>query len=120
MNKYFIALIVAATATTLSSPSIAESLRCKTKLAQIGDTKADVIDKCGDPIMTDSFCQPIAIAAQPQGVQNGNNNVQNNTVISTCENIDIWTYNPGSGKFMTHLYFSRGELQSIRYGDRVK
>lgn len=119
MNNYFIALIIAATAITLSSPSNAESLRCKTKLAKIGDTKADVIQKCGDPIMTDSFCQPIAIAAQPQGVQNGNNNVQNNTVISTCENIEIWTYNPGTGKFMTHLYFSRGELRSIHYGDRV-
>ena len=119
MNKYVIALIITATA-TFSTSGNAESLRCKTKLAQIGDTKADVMSKCGDPIMTDSFCQPIAIAAQPQGVQKGNNNVQNNTVISTCENIDIWTYNPGSGKFMTHLYFSRGELQSIRYGDRVK
>lgn len=120
MNKYVIALIAATTATTLSFQGNAESLRCKTKLAKIGDTKADVIQKCGDPMMTDSFCQPIAIAAQPQGVQNGNNNVQNNTVISTCENIDIWTYNPGTGKFMTHLYFSRGELQSIRYGDRAK
>lgn len=119
MNKYVIAFIVAAI-TTLPSISNAESLRCKTKLAKLGDTKADVLAKCGDPIMTDSFCQPIAIAAQPQGVQNGDNNVQNNTVISTCENIDIWTYNPGSGKFMTHLYFSRGELQSIRYGDRAK
>lgn len=120
MNKCVIALVVAAVSATLSAPGFAESLRCKTKLAHIGDTKADVLDKCGDPVMTDSFCQPIAIAAQPQGVQNGNNNIQNNTVISTCENIDIWTYNPGSGKFMTHLYFSRGELQSIRYGDRVK
>ncbi len=120
MNKYVIAFILATTATTLSLSSNAESLRCKTKLAQLGDTKADVLAKCGDPIMTDSFCQPIAIATQPQGVQTGNNNVQNNTAISTCENIDIWTYNPGSGKFMTHLYFSRGELQSIRYGDRVK
>jgi len=120
MNKYITALIIAATIATLSIQSNAESLRCKTKLAKIGDTKADVIQKCGDPIMTDSYCVPIAIAAQPQGIQNGNNNVQNNTVISTCENIDIWTYNPGTGKFMTHLYFSRGELQSIRYGDRVK
>jgi len=120
MNSHLTTLIIAAIATTLSFPSNAESLRCKTKLAQIGDTKADVLDKCGDPIVTDSYCVPIAITAQPQGIQNGNNNVQNNTVISTCENVDIWTYNPGTGKFMVHLYFSRGELQNIRYGDRVK
>ena len=119
MNKYAIAIIVTATA-IFSTLSNAETLRCKAKLVKIGDTKADVISKCGDPIMSDSFCQPIAITTQPQGIQNGNNNVQNNTVISTCENIDIWTYNLGTGKFITHLYFSQGELQSIHYGDRVK
>jgi hypothetical protein len=120
MNKHFIAVVCTAILASTSSVSFAESLRCKTKLAQIGDTKADVLTKCGDPIMTDSYCQPVPVTVQPQGVQNGDNNVQYNTAIATCENVEIWTYNPGKGKFMTHLYFARGELQSIRYGDRVK
>lgn len=120
MNKYVIALLCIAIGASFSSMSFAESLRCKTKLAQVGDTKSEVLDKCGDPIMTDNFCQPVAVTTQPQGIQNGNNNVQNNIAIATCENIDIWTYNPGKGKFMTHLYFARGQVQSIRYGDRVK
>lgn len=120
MNKYFIAIICTAIAAGLSSPGFAESLRCKTKLAKVGDTKAEVMEKCGDPIMTDSFCQPIAVSTPPQGVQIGDNNVQNNIAIATCENVDIWTYSPGKGKFITHLYFARGQLQSIRYGDRVK
>lgn len=120
MNNYINAILFAAIFATLSSTSAAESLRCKTKLAQVGDTKSEVLDKCGDPIMTDNFCQPVAVNTQPQGIQNGNNNVQNNIAIATCENVDIWTYNPGKGKFMTHLYFARGQLQSIRYGERVK
>jgi Protein of unknown function (DUF2845) len=120
MNNYISAILFAVIFATFSSTSAAESLRCKTKLAQVGDTKAEVLDKCGDPIMADNFCQPVAVTTQPQGIQNGNNNVQNNIAIATCENVDIWTYHPGKGKFMTHLYFSRGQLQSIRYGDRVK
>jgi hypothetical protein len=106
-------------ALAITGSSHAESLRCGGQLAHIGETKADILEKCGDPIVTDSYCEPIAVN-QPQGIQNGNNNIQNNVAISTCENVDIWTYNPGSGKFMTHLYFSRGRLQNIRYGNRVK
>ncbi len=112
-------LFVFLVAAFLSTTCHAESLRCGGQLAHIGETKADILEKCGDPAMTDSYCEPIAVN-QAQGVQNGNNNVQNNIAISSCENVDIWTYNPGSGKFMTHLYFSRGQLQNIRYGKRVK
>ena len=120
MSKYLIALFYISICVSFASTSAAESLRCKTTLAQIGDTKSEVLDKCGEPVMTDNLCQPIATTTQPQGIQNGNNNVQNNIAIATCENVDIWTYNPGKGKFMTHLYFQRGQLQSIRYGERVK
>ncbi len=120
MNSFFKAMIGVIVLASGSNYSLAETLRCKTKLAQIGDTKADVLSKCGDPIMTDNYCQPVPVTVQPQGVQNGDNNVQYNTAIATCVNVDIWTYNPGKGKFMAHLYFSQGELQNIRYGDRVK
>ena len=120
MNNYFVSLLCTTILASLSSACIAESLRCKTKLAHIGDTKAEVLDKCGNPTITDNFCRPVATTAQPQGIQNGNNNVQNNIAIVACENVDIWTYSPGKGKFMAHLYFAQGQLQSIRYGDRVK
>lgn len=102
-----------------SSAATADSLRCDGQLAKIGETKAEIIDKCGEPVMTDQYCEPLA-NAQPQGVQSGSNNVQNNIAINSCENVDIWTYNPGSGKFWTNLHFRRGELIFIRYGGRIK
>ena len=120
MNNLSISLFYIVILIALSATATAESLRCKTKLAHIGDTKAEVLEKCGSPEMTDNFCQPVAIPNPPQGIQNGNNNVQNNISIASCESVDIWSYNPGKGKFMAHLYFARGELQRIRYGDRVK
>lgn len=113
---FIISLITA----TFSCITHAGSLRCGSKLANVGDTKAEIIEKCGEPIMTDAFCAPLVAANQAQGIQNGDNNIQNNIAIAACENVEIWTYNPGSGKFMTNLYFSRGQLQAIRYGDRAK
>lgn len=98
----------------------AESLRCNGKLASLGDTKAEVIHICGEPLSTDSFCEPTTVSSGPQGIQNGDNNVQHNLSIQTCTQVDIWTYNPGHGKFVTHLYFSQGQLQAIRYGSRVQ
>ncbi|HEY8940505.1 MAG TPA: DUF2845 domain-containing protein [Cellvibrio sp.] len=111
---------VALITVSFSGVTHASSLRCGSKLANVGDTKAEIIEKCGEPIMTDTFCAPLVAANQVQGIQNGDNNIQNNIAIAACENVEIWTYNPGSGKFMTNLYFSRGQLQTIRYGDRVK
>lgn len=104
----------------LTATASADSLRCGGQLASVGDTKADIIELCGEPLITDSYCEPSAAITAPQGVQNGNNNVQNNIALQTCTEVDIWTYNPGKGKFMTHLYFSQGQLRNIRYGDRVK
>lgn len=106
--------------TTISASTIAESLRCNGRLADIGDTKADIAEICGEPIATDNYCEPVEVNLEQQGIQNGNHNTQNVTAIQTCLNVDIWTYNPGKGKFMTHLYFTQGQLRNIRYGNRVK
>lgn len=120
MKKLSFVFILSLLTATFSCIAHASSLRCGSKLANVGDTKAEIIDKCGEPIMTDTFCAPVVAANQVQGIQNGDNNIQNNIAIAACENVDIWTYKPGSGKFVTNLYFSRGQLQAIHYGDRVK
>jgi len=90
----------------------AESLRCNGDIVDIEDTKAEVIQKCGNPEMTDSFCE-----------KSYKNIIRSNgeaAVIESCDNVDIWTYNPGKGQFLTNLYFAQGKLREMRYGDRVK
>jgi hypothetical protein len=37
----------------------AESLRCNGDLAQVGDAKASVLQKCGTPVFVESFCKPV-------------------------------------------------------------
>lgn len=100
---------------SLSGTASAESLRCKGDLAGIGDSKAAILQKCGEPIHQDSFCKPSAqqpILGSAQG--------QTTVNVLPCEKVDEWTYNPGYGQYLTTLQFQSGRLVSIRYGDRVK
>lgn len=87
-----------------------QSLRCQGELARPGDSKASVLQKCGEPQHTDSFCQPVKTAQSETAA----------TVVLPCEQIDTWTYNPGTGQFLTHLRFRAGKVENIEYGDRVK
>ena len=99
-------------ATLICCTANAESLRCKGDIIDIGDTKIDVLRKCGEPEFKDTFCEKT-----PIHIRQSENNYN---LVERCENIDIWTYNPGKGQFWTNLYFSEGKLREMRYGDRVK
>ncbi|AOX99550.1 DUF2845 domain-containing protein [Jeongeupia sp. USM3] len=96
-----------------STAATAASFRCNNDLVYVGDSRATVLQKCGEPMVKDSFCK-----APPQTVSTGGQGTVVNVV--PCENVDEWTYNPGSGKFLTTLRFERGTLAGIRDGDRAK
>ena len=90
----------------------AESLRCNGDIVDIGDMKVDVIRMCGEPSFKDTFCEKT-----PYKVKQNDGNY---SVTERCQNIDIWTYNPGKGQFWTNLYFEEGRLREMKYGDRVE
>jgi len=90
----------------------AESLRCNGDIVDIGDTKIDVYRMCGEPSFKDTFCEKT-----PYKIKQ---NDRNYSVSEYCENIEIWTYNPGKGQFWTNLYFQEGKLREMKYGDRVE
>ena len=71
------------------------ALRCGTKVVEIYDRKHIVLHKCGEPTYTDSYEQ--ASLAHPYLIQQ----------------IDVWTYNFGSNKFMQELIFRNGRLHRI-------
>ena len=106
-------------AAALSAPSAfasTQTFRCKNDLVSVGDSKASVLQKCGEPVVKDSFCKPVEAATTTSG------SPKNATVVSVnaCQPVDDWTYNPGRGQFMTSLKFESGKLTSITYGERVK
>lgn len=87
----------------------AEALRCGSELVEMGDFKADVLLKCGEPFLKDTVYVDSGESVTGAVDKYGN-----------CVAIDQWTYNPGSGQFLTVLDFRAGRLVRIRYGSRVK
>jgi len=107
------ALAATLAAAALSGAAHAQSFRCKNDLANVGDTKPSVAQKCGEPVSRESFCKAVE---QPRSVPPG----APPATVMVCEAVDEWTYNPGRGQFMTTLRFESGRLKDIQYGDRVK
>lgn len=91
----------------------AQSFRCGNDLANVGDSKSSVLNKCGAPVLKDSYCKPVP----PVETGAASGTVVN---VQACINVDDWTYNPGYGQFMTTLRFESSVLKSIHYGERVK
>lgn len=122
------AVILAFLASSLFTGASAQSLRCKGDLAQIGNSKGTILQKCGEPVMKDSFCKPVqeTVSSAPVTTPTVPNtsgsataSATANVTVNTCQQVEEWTYNPGYGQFMTMLLFEGGALKSIRYGDRV-
>lgn len=96
----------------LSGSAHAESLRCRGDIVEVGDVKVDVYRKCGEPVFKDNYCKTAPIRVkQADGSY---------SLFEHCENVEVWTYNPGKGQFWTNLYFVRGQLREMRYGERVE
>lgn len=97
-----------------SASAQTQSFRCKNDLVNLGDSKASVLQKCGEPVVKDSFCKPVEASTATRSA-NGSTVVN----VDSCQRVDDWTFNPGRGQFMTSLQFESGRLVTIRYGDRV-
>lgn len=93
----------------------AQSFRCDAGLASVGESKAGVLQKCGEPALQSSYCQ----AAEP-ATRAAPDKAQLTVNVLPCVTVDEWTYNPGKGKFLTTLRFENGELSSISQGERVR
>ena len=102
------AIFASALLAALPVLSAAQSLKCGNDFTQLGMSKLDVLQKCGPPLATDSFCKPTDPARAP--AQNA----------ATCEKVEELLYNPGYGQFMTVLRFESGALREVRYGDRAR
>lgn len=128
MNPIFVraaAVTLAFLASSAFTGASAQSLRCKGDLAQIGNSKGTILQKCGEPVLKDSFCKPVqeTVSSAPvttPTVPTTSGGTTTNVTVNTCQQVEEWTYNPGYGQFMTMLLFEGGSLTTIRYGDRVK
>jgi hypothetical protein len=76
-------------------------LRCKSGLIMLGESKLEVISKCGEPNSKDTFERRVYGGSQPAYVT-----------------VEEWTYNFGPRDFIHVLEFQGVKLKAIRRGDR--
>lgn len=113
----------------VSSPGYADSMRCGNKLVSTGDKKAEVLIKCGEPLLRETIAieekaEYAELALKyPLLYKHGLLKNRDGAVIgretSISRPIDQWTYHMGQGQFLRILIFNGGELIAIEDGDRM-
>ena len=102
--------MLVAAAVLLGAPVAgAETLRCNGFIAAEGDSKIAVLYKCGQPVLTDSFCAPLYVPGSMQGTP---------AVIigvAPCIAVEEWLYDRGPGNLMATVRFRDGRVSNIRY-----
>ena len=109
MNRLVATLLIALPA--LSPAVQAETLRCNGTSAAEGDSRLSVLYKCGQPLLTDSYCAPVYLqgATQPLPAPLAG-------AFVPCQPVEEWLYDRGPGNLMATVRFRDGRVQSIRYG----
>ncbi|HKZ73889.1 MAG TPA: DUF2845 domain-containing protein [Steroidobacteraceae bacterium] len=99
----------------LAAAAPAHAFRCGTKLVHEGDTRGQVISKCGEPAEIDQrsiLRRPVFwIGGRPFHVGDGFVDVS----------VEIWVYNLGPNKLMRRVRFEDGlvvEIETLGYGYR--
>ena len=82
-----------------TSPAIADTLSCGSKIVETGMTQADVKKYCG---------QPSSTSVEERDVRSGNR------VVGTTQ-FHTWRYNRMSGQNTAVLEFDQDKLMSIKY-----
>jgi hypothetical protein len=102
------------------SVGAASAFRCGTQLVSEGDTRAEVIQKCGDPTFVDSWEEELI--QRDYGVRDYDPRTgryqgsREPFLVKVQVKIDLWTYNLGSTQFTRYLRFENGILKEITTG----
>ena len=88
-------------------------MRCGNKLVSVGDTKIEVILKCGEPFFRNT------IALKSIKVKTPHVSLEGQITSATTEEIEQWAYVQGPGTLLKILTFQGSQLVNIEHGDRV-
>ena len=116
--KRLTTVVFAFLALSILAVSDASAFSCGTRLASVGDTKAEISYKCGSPDWVDSWeeARAVKVIVRPQG--NGKSNIISKIPIYNVIYVLIeeWTYNLGPNQFMRLLRFENNRLIDIQTG----
>jgi hypothetical protein len=110
-------LISSAILLALAPLQASYGFRCQGRLVNEGDTKSEVLKKCGEPTGKDSReSEVLKKAREPIGKNSREQEVMNdvNAYYKDIITVDVWLYNLGSNKFVRLLQFKNNQLVSIK------
>lgn len=108
-----------------------DGMRCGTKLVVAGDTKLEVLKKCGEPDFTETI-KMLKTSKEVNLSDGGTNLTSRHSKLSsnhsgqsgitlgteTLEAIEQWSYNRGPTQFIKLLTFRGGRLESVEEAER--
>ena len=106
-------------------------MRCGSRLISVGDSKADVLLKCGAPMLKEAVGLKeyskridIPLTSESNSIEKSTTEGNRDTAVvkrgeTVTKTIDQWTYNQGTGKLLKILVFEGGELIAIKNGNRI-
>lgn len=94
-------------------------LRCQGRLVSIGDTKAEVLDKCDHPDKRDQWEENHDSTVSQIYDYKTERYIAPKRIEQPIQ-MERWTYIMGPNRLKRYLYFQNGELIRIETGERGK
>jgi len=113
--------------------ALADAMRCGTKLVVAGDTKLEVLKKCGEPDFKEtikmlktskhvnvSSSKSSNLTSRHSSLSSNSHSGHSGITLGTesIEAIEQWSYNRGPTQFIKLLTFRGGRLESVEEGER--
>lgn len=120
-GKYLI--VIVATLCVSWSAGADSGFRCGTQLVSIGDTRDEVLQRCGEPISVESW-EEERILRDFRTFRNYDPRTgryewyREPFLVKVQVNIELWTFNLGSTKFIRYLRFENGVIKEITSGGK--
>jgi hypothetical protein len=96
-------------AVALPAPALGDSLRCDGGIVSVGDSKLDLLGKCGQPTLREEQAEERSrVRLDPAGRA-----VAGRTIALAVER---WTYNFGPRQFVQHVTLESGKVTAVERG----
>ena len=116
MKKFYVLLIVFLLLSVVPCAAPTDACRCGNKLVSTGDTKAEVLSKCGPPAFSEQRTEERV--ERIHGESHYNQGELREPIAGKVEvNIDEWFYNFGPNQFIQIFKFENGRLVAIENGN---
>jgi hypothetical protein len=119
-QKILLPMVILAVLPILCMPPVAfadRALRCQGRLVYIGDLKADVLSKCGEPDQVEQWEEnPHGYTSKIYDYEK--ERYQLPELIKGPILVERWTYDLGANRFTRYLIFQNGELIRIERGEK--